>query len=118
LFSFNELPLQVEERSDAFWGRIRILEMKTPLTITQRYYDDLLSDESITAIIPILCKIAKNLTSISRSENSERLAIQLREESDSAKGYFDNELEVTKNVKDFMTKIDLLTDYTAYCMRN
>lgn len=118
LFSFNKLPQQVEERSDAFWQRIRILEMNNKLIITQNYYDDLVSDESIQAIIPILCRTLKNLHAIEPSENSIRLTNRLRYESDSITAFINSELDLTRNTKDFMTKDELYYAYCVYCNMN
>lgn len=118
LFSFNELPKQIEEKSDAFWQRIRILEMNTKITITQSYYDDLVSDESIQAIIPILCKTLKNLTAIEHSENSIKLTNRLRYESDSITAFINSRLDLTRDPKDFMVKDDLYFNYSVYCAEN
>jgi phage/plasmid-associated DNA primase len=60
-FSFNTMPLQLEEKSDAYYERMRIAEMNNKIILTQRYVDDLVSPESISAIIPILCRRLKGL---------------------------------------------------------
>lgn len=118
LFSFNKLPIQVEERSDAFWQRIRILEMNNKLNITQQYYDDLTSDDSIRAIIPILCRTLKNLTEIEHSESSLKLMNQLRYESDSLTAFANSCIDFTNNPRDFIIKDDIYFSYSAYCAEN
>lgn len=118
LFSFNSLPLQVEERSDAFWQRLRILEMNNKVNINQSYYDDLLSDDSIRSFIPILCRILKNLTEIEHSERSKELSEALRNESDSLTSFINVCLNITRDTHDFMTKEDLYISYTIYCTEN
>lgn len=118
LFSFNSLPLQVEERSDAFWQRLRILEMNNKVNINQSYYDDLLSDDSIRSFIPILCRILKNLTEIEHSERSKELSEALRNESDSLTSFINVCLNITRDTHDFMTKDDLYISYTIYCTEN
>jgi hypothetical protein len=92
--------------------------MNHQLTLTQRYYEDLISDSSILAIIPILGRVAKGITSIPHSARSKQLAIALREESDSLRSYLDNAIEITFDPKDFEIKEDLFMDYASYCMRN
>ena len=118
LFSFNTLPLQVEERSNAFWERLRILEMNNQLNISQRYYEDLVSDESIMSIIPILCKAAKDLTNIPHSVQSQRLSDNLRNESDSIRAYMSTAILIDYNPKTFTLKDELFINYTEFCMRN
>ena len=115
LFSFNKLPQQVEERSDAFWQRIRILEMDHKVIITQSYYDDLISDDSIMAIIPILCRAAKNIGgSIEHSARSYQLTQKLRNDSDSLTAFSSTMLELTGQHSDFVTKEALLLAYNVF----
>lgn len=118
LFSFNKLPLQVEERSNAFWMRIRILEMNTQLDLSQTYYENLLSDESIISIIPILCRVARDLRVIEPSMNSISLSDVLRNESDSIRAYISTQLEISHDPRVFTLKDEIYISYTAFCLRN
>ena len=54
LFSFNQMPLQLEEKSNAFYKRIRILSMQKDLFLDNRYVNSLCSESSITEILPHL----------------------------------------------------------------
>jgi P4 family phage/plasmid primase-like protien len=116
-FSFNTLPLQLEEKSDAFYERIRILEMNNKITLTQTYVDDLCSPESISAIIPILCKRLKGLKRIKPSKNSQRLSNKLRSESDSIHSYMTTQIDVTGDYNDYIARDSLYEGYSRHCMR-
>ena len=80
LFSFNQLPLQLEEKSDAFYGRMRIVYMNNVLNLNQKYVDTLLS--SVEEIIPHLLNRLP-LKIITPSKKSLELVEMLRGDSDS-----------------------------------
>ena len=115
LFSFNTLPLQLEDKSDAFYNRMRILEMNVKISLTQQYVDDLCSEENIEAIIPILCKRLKNLRAIKPSMNSKKLVEQLRDESDSIHYFITKKLEFTGDYKNVISASNLYEDYNRFC---
>ena len=117
-FSFNTLPLQLEEKSDAFYERIRILEMNNKIVLTQRYVDDLCSNESISSIIPVLCKRLKGLKKITPSQNSKMLSDRLRSESDSIHSFITSHVEKTGDYQDFVLKETLYNEYSKFCMQD
>lgn len=82
IFSFNQLPLQLEEKSNAFYKRMRILFMNTELFLNNDYVDDLCSEAGVTEIIPYLLRLLP-ATSIPRTEMSDRYVEALRQDSDS-----------------------------------
>lgn len=118
IFSFNTLPLQLEEKSDAFYTRIRILEMNNKVVLTQTYVDDLCSDESISSIIPVLCRRLKGLKEIKPSKNSALLSEKLRSESDSIHSFLTSQIERTGNYADYIAKDALYEQYSRFCMRD
>lgn len=118
LFSFNTLPLQLEEKSDAFYTRIRILEMNQKLILTQSYVDDLCSPESISAIISILCRRLKGLKQIKPSKNSSALSERLRSESDSIHSFVTTEIKKTNNLNDYIAKDELYSMYSRFCLKD
>ena len=54
LFSFNQMPLQLEEKSNAFYKRMRVLSMNRELYLNNKYVNNLCSNDSIEEIIPHL----------------------------------------------------------------
>jgi len=109
IFSFNQLPLQLEERSNAFYKRMRILFMNTELFLDNEYVDDLCSEEGVSEIIPYLLNLLP-VKEIPRTSTSDKYVEALRQDSDS--------------IHAFLTKRCLLgnqysTDknalYEAYC---
>lgn len=116
-FSFNTMPLQLEDRSDAFWERLRILEMDKKLILTQTYVDDLCSDESISAIIPVLCRRLQHLKKVKPSRKSRELSNRLRSDSDSIHSFVSTEIERSTDYADYISKEDLYELYTRFCLR-
>lgn len=82
VFSFNQLPLQLEEKSNAFYKRMRILFMNNELFLDNEYVDDLCCDASIEEIIPYLLSLLP-VKAIPRTRRSNRLVEDLRQDSDS-----------------------------------
>lgn len=81
LFSFNQMPLQLEEKSNAFYRRMRILSMNNELFLNNAYVDDLCSKESVEETIPYLLSLLP-LTEIPRTAKSDKLVEGLRRDSD------------------------------------
>lgn len=82
IFSFNQLPLQLEEKSNAFYKRMRILFMNTELFLNNDYVNDLCSEEGVTEVIPYLLHLLP-LKEIPRTSMSDKYVEALREDSDS-----------------------------------
>jgi P4 family phage/plasmid primase-like protien len=116
-FSFNTMPLQLEDRSDAFWERLRILEMDKKLVLNQTYVDDLCSPESISAIIPVLCRRLQHMKKIKPSKKSKALSDRLRSDSDSIHSFVSTQIEHSTNYADYISKDELYEMYTRFCMR-
>lgn len=82
IFSFNQLPLQLEEKSNAFYKRMRILFMNTELFLNNDYVNDLCSEEGVTEMIPYLLRLLP-VKDIPRTTMSDKYVEALRQDSDS-----------------------------------
>lgn len=115
IFSFNQLPLQLEEKSNAFYKRMRILFMNTELFLNNEYVDDLCSEEGIREVIPYLLKLLP-VKEIPRTEMSNKYVESLRQDSDSIHAFIErrcntgNGLSVEKNA--------LYEEYCRFCIDN
>ena len=112
LFSFNQLPLQLEEKSNAFYKRMRVLFMNTELFLNNEYVDDLCSDESIEETIPYLLKLLP-LSEIPRTEISDKCVEMLRIDSDSIHDFIVNKCVEDEN--ESVAKDDFYQNYIEYC---
>lgn len=112
LFSFNQLPLQLEEKSNAFYKRMRVLFMNTELFLNNEYVDDLCSDESIEETIPYLLKLLP-LSEIPRTEISDKCVEMLRIDSDSIHDFIVNRCVEDEN--ESVAKDDFYQNYIEYC---
>lgn len=111
LFSFNQMPLQLEEKSNAFYKRMRILSMETELFLNDAYVNDLCIN-GVDEIIPYLLTLLP-VKEIPRTSSSDRLVENLREDSDSIHAFiskccvFKEESVISKN--------DLYEAYVRFC---
>lgn len=112
LFSFNQLPLQLEEKSNAFYKRMRVLFMNTELFLNNEYVDDLCSNESIEETIPYLLKLLP-LSEIPRTEISDKCVEMLRIDSDSIHDFIVNRCVEDEN--ESVAKDDFYQNYIEYC---
>lgn len=115
IFSFNQMPLQLEEKSNAFYKRMRVLCMNKELYLNNEYVDELCSEESITEVIPYLLTLLP-LTSIPTTALSDKLVEGLRQDSDSIHAFF-VQCCVTGPSK-WVAKKDLYDAYTQFCIDN
>jgi P4 family phage/plasmid primase-like protien len=119
IFSFNQLPLQLEERSDAFYDRIRILSMPLPISPGQEIIDKLYANEAFEELLPFLVKIACRLTEISNAPTSRLNIHKLHEDSDPLFGFFNSPKVsiVDKRGANFNSqRKDIYTAFTEYCL--
>ena len=115
IFSFNQLPLQLEEKSNAFYKRMRILFMNNELFLNDEYVNRLCSDESIEQLIPYLLKLMP-IEEIPRTAMSNKYVEALREDSDSIHAFLKN--ECTSGPTDVVTKTALYDAYAQFCVYN
>ena len=117
IFSFNQLPLQLEEKSDAFYKRLRVLHMPKKITLEQEYVDRLVSREEINKIASMLLKAyGKKMidtNTIYSSKHSDFLVQQLRAGSDTVEAFI---LEGCV-VGSFTERKELYDAYVMYCLQ-
>lgn len=115
LFSFNQLPLQLEEKSNAFYKRMRVLFMNNELFLNNAYVDDLCSDESIEEVIPYLLSLLP-LKEIPRTQLSNSCVESLRQDSDSVHAFINSCCEIDNDLS--VTKDKLYQAYADFCINN
>lgn len=115
LFSFNQLPLQLEEKSNAFYKRMRVLFMNNELFLNNEYVDDLCSDESIEEVIPYLLSLLP-LKEIPRTKMSDSCVETLRQDSDSIHAFIKSECELGEDL--YISKDVLFQAYADFCVTN
>lgn len=115
LFSFNQLPLQLEEKSNAFYKRMRVLFMNNELFLNNEYVDDLCSDESIEEVIPYLLSLLP-LKEIPRTKMSDSCVEILRQDSDSIHAFIKSECELGEDL--YISKDVLFQSYADFCVTN
>lgn len=113
LFSFNQLPLQLEEKSNAFYKRMRILKMNNELFLNNEYVDDLCSDEGVEEIIPYLLSLLP-LKEIPNTRMSEACVEMLRQDSDSIHAFISKRCDEDDSLT--VGKDELFQAYTEYCI--
>lgn len=115
IFSFNQLPLQLEEKSNAFYKRMRILHMDNELFLNNAYVNQLCSDESIEEIIPYLLTLLP-IESIPRTKQSDKFVEALRQDSDSIHAFITKCCILEESAT--VTKTQLYQAYTEFCIHS
>lgn len=113
IFSFNQLPLQLEEKSNAFYKRMRILYMNNELFLNNMYVDDLCSNESVEEVIPYLLSLLP-VSDIPRTRMSNRMVEGLRQDSDSIHAFIKKKCVVDSQYS--ISKDRLYEAYTQFCI--
>ena len=111
IFSFNQLPLQLEEKSDAFYKRMRILSMETELFLNDAYVNDLCT-AGVEEIIPYLLELLP-IYEIRHTRMSNRLVEELRQDSDSIHAFLKS--KCIRNEGEQVSKNDLYVAYVEFC---
>lgn len=113
IFSFNQLPLQLEEKSNAFYKRMRILYMNNELFLNNEYVNDLCSEKSVSEIIPYLLTLLP-ITEIPRTRSSNRMVEGLRQDSDSIHAFIQKKCVTGDQYS--VGKEVFYQAYTEFCM--
>lgn len=113
LFSFNQLPLQLEEKSNAFYKRMRVLRMNNELFLNNEYVDDLCSEESIEEVIPYLLSLLP-VQEIPNTKISSACVEALRQDSDSIHAFIERRCEKDNSLA--VSKDALYQAYTEFCV--
>lgn len=113
LFSFNQLPLQLEEKSNAFYKRMRVLMMNNELFLNNEYVNELCSDESVEEVIPYLLSLLP-LTEIPRTTMSDSCVEALRQDSDSIHAFLSSYCE--DDPESTISKTEMYQRYSDFCI--
>lgn len=113
IFSFNQLPLQLEEKSNAFYKRMRILFMNTELFLNNEYVNNLCSEEGVSEIIPYLLRLLP-VKDIPRTSMSNKYVEALRQDSDSIHAFISKQCEIGSGLS--VEKNALYEAYCRYCV--
>lgn len=115
IFSFNQLPLQLEEKSNAFYKRMRILFMNTELFLNNDYVNNLCSEEGVSEVIPYLLSLLP-LKAIPATDMSNKYVESLRQDSDSIHAFLTRKCNL--DPKSTINKDDLYEAYCRFCIDN
>ena len=111
IFSFNQMPLQLEEKSNAFYKRMRILSMENELFLNDEYVNDLCNN-GVEEVIPYLLSLLP-VKEIPRTSSSDRLVENLREDSDSIHAFISKCCVLGE--EKIVSKNDLYEAYVRFC---
>lgn len=113
LFSCNQLPIQLEEQSNAFYNRMRVLYLGKPLELKHSYVEELCS--SVKDIIPhLLTRLP--LRKIAAAKSSTKIVQSLWKRSDTVHAFL-KELNTDSKFK-MCPKEVLYQKYTQYCINS
>lgn len=115
IFSFNQMPLQLEEKSNAFYKRMRILIMDKELYLNDEYVNKLCSEESIEEVLPFLMSLLP-VGEIPRTRESNKSIENLRMDSDSVHAFI--EKRCRKEPEAILSKQDMYDRYIRFCVDN
>lgn len=113
VFSFNQLPLQLEEKSDAFYERMRILAMPYALRLNNDYVNKLCSSKNIESVLPHILSFLP-LKTMPNPKSSKALVDMLRQDSDSIHAYVKQKCVVANNF--IVVKRVMYESYVNYCL--
>lgn len=113
IFSFNQLPLQLEEKSNAFYKRMRILFMNNELFLDDDYVNDLCSDAGVEEVIPYLLSLLP-VKAIPRTRRSSRMVEDLRQDSDSIHAFLKKKCIIGPEY--YVSKERFYEAYAQYCI--
>ena len=120
LFSANRIPLNLDEKSDAYYRRLLIFEMDKKPGKKDYRLDEKLADEIegtiVAAVRAIGLLYSGDNIELRGSENSERLVNELYKEADSVKAFLDDSLERKKGSR--IKRSDIFEQYRKYCEEN
>lgn len=120
LFSANKIPLNLDEKSDAYYRRLLIFEMNKKPQRKDYQLDDKLGAEiggTILAAVNALRELyVGEGGELKASKNSERLVNELYKEADSAKAFIEDCL--VRSTGSRIKRSDIFEAYKHYCEEN
>lgn len=115
IFSFNQMPLQLEEKSNAFYKRMRVLNMTKELYLNDEYVSKLCSDESIEEVLPYLVSLLP-IVEIPRTKESNKAIEDMRMDSDSVHAFISKKCK--QDPEALLSKQDMYDTYIRFCVDN
>lgn len=115
IFSFNQMPLQLEEKSNAFYKRMRVLNMNKELYLNDDYVSMLCSDESIEEVLPYLMSLLP-VKEIPRTKDSDKAIENLRMDSDSVHAFISKRCR--QEPESVLSKQTMYDAYIRFCVDN
>lgn len=120
LFSANKIPLNLDEKSDAYYRRLLIFEMNKKPRKKDYGLDEKLAAEVGCTILAAVNALGEMYASengeLKASRNSERLVNELYKEADSGKAFLEDCLQKTPGGR--IKRSDLFEEYRRYCEEN
>lgn len=115
LFSCNTVPISLDEKSNALFERIIVIEMDNRPKVPDRQLEEKLAEEIPYIIKEALKELQElfNNNTLFESEHSKELVAELYADSDSVQAFLQE-----KTVKDIQKSIrttELLEEYKKYC---
>lgn len=115
IFSFNQMPLQLEEKSNAFYKRMRVLNMTKELYLNDEYVSKLCSDESIEEVLPYLVSLLP-IAEIPRTKESNKAIEDMRMDSDSVHAFISKKCK--QDPEALLSKQTMYDTYIRFCVDN
>ncbi len=116
LFSCNELPSILDDRSNGFYRRLLVIRFENEGEFFPNLFDQLSDEDEIEALISHIVEGAKtslNRGKIYESGASKGEVLNLRRESDSVEAFFDECIELDEKSK--IRRPDLFIAYENFC---
>lgn len=116
IFSFNKLPLQKDENTDAFYGRLRIIELAKPNIYSHEHVTNVLIPSLVELIPYMIYTVLPKIyyAGISNSPNSQIHVNQLYCASDSLQEVLNT--YIIESIGENIDKKDLYTLYSDWCI--
>lgn len=111
-FSCNQLPLFLEEKSNAVYTRMRVLTMDNEIELTNTDVQELWSEESVAEVLPYLLGLLP-VENVSNSESSRKAVLDVQEESDSIVAFLNHATKNKKSSK--VLKRETYEYYVDFC---
>lgn len=115
LFSANKIPINLDEKSSAFYRRLLVLEMNIKPKEKDLQLDEKLKAEAAYVIF-LACRYLREAYQkgeLPSSSNSKRLVNELYKDADSVKAWIDEKMQQDSNAK--VLKSTLYKLYEEYC---
>ena len=109
------MPLQLEEKSNAFYKRMRVLNMNKELYLNDEYVSKLCSEESIEEVLPYLMSLLP-VKEIPRTKESDKAIESLRMDSDSVHAFISKKCRV--DAEALLPKQEMYDTYIRFCVDN